>query len=423
MPVLHAALISGALALPRHAVFGATVTNTQPGVTISRVLPESAAAAAGLQSGDVVQTLAGSRMPDVSTFLAEVRSLHGGQTVAVIVVRNAKTLDLSVTLQPPPDESDPQARTVYGAVEIDGTLRRTLTTIPSGPAARRPAVLFIGGIGCYSVDVAAEPEDPYLRLAHDLSRAGFVTMRLEKSGVGDSQGSPCRTVDFASEEYSYSVALTALRADVHVDPERIYLFGHGTGTIIAPRLARTEEVAGIVAAEAVGRDWLEYEMRNMRRRVELAGSTPTQNDAAIASKYACMYRLLVANEAEPQIEAQTPACKESNGVYPVDAPYLQQLATLDIIGPWAYVNAPVLVIYGKSDFVTEEADHARIVEIVNQAHAQSATLQEIDGMDNLLYRAASAKAALDAFQSGSSREYDSDLSTTVVSWLCAHERC
>jgi hypothetical protein len=361
VPLLHAALISAALSLPRHAVFGAAVTDKPPGVTVTRVMPDGAAAAAGVATGDIIVSLAGVAVPNVAACLAEVHALHGGQTVRALIVRQGMPLDLTVALKSAPDESDPQVTTSYGAVKIDGALRRTFATTPIGAASPRPAVLFVGGIGCYSLDVATDPQDPYLRLAHDLSRAGFVTMRLEKSGVGDSQGPPCATVDFASEEYGYAVALTALRADPHVDSQRIYLFGHGVGTIIAARLARTEEVAGIVAAETVGRDWLEYELRS--------------------------------------------------GTYPVDAPYLRQLAALDLVAPWAVVNAPVLVIYGKSDFVTRETDHARIVAIVNQTHGDSATLREIDGMDHLLYRAESPG------------QYDSQLSSTVVSWLCARERC
>src|SRR5215469_4019085 len=81
--------------------------------------------------------------------------------------------------------------TLYQSIEIDGTLRRTLLTFPKNVQGRRPAVLVLGGIGCFSVDSAADPQDSYMRLAHDLGRRGFVVMRLEKSGVGDSQGPPC----------------------------------------------------------------------------------------------------------------------------------------------------------------------------------------------------------------------------------------
>ena len=78
-----------------------------------------------------------------------------------------------------------------------------------------------GGIGCTSIDVATDPQDPYLRLAHDLGRRGVVVMRLEKSGVGDSQGPSCATTDFAAETRSDVAAFDALRQDPDVDPWRV----------------------------------------------------------------------------------------------------------------------------------------------------------------------------------------------------------
>jgi pimeloyl-ACP methyl ester carboxylesterase len=108
-------------------------------------------------------------------------------------------------------------------------------------------------------------------------------------------------------------------------------------------------------------------------------------------------------------------------VYPVDPPYVQQVAALNIIEPWTRLNVPVLVLYGESDFVTEEADHVRIAQVVNAAHPQRATLRNIDGMDHLLFRAATPKAAMDAFEKGAPREYDSDFSRAIITWLKSYD--
>lgn len=89
-----------------------------------------------------------------------------------------------------------------------------------------------------------------MRLARDLGRRGVVVMRLEKSGTGDSQGPPCMTVDLLTEMRSYEVALTALARDSHVDSNRIYLFGHSIGSLMAPRIANNGKVAGVIVAEA-----------------------------------------------------------------------------------------------------------------------------------------------------------------------------
>ncbi|HKE37576.1 MAG TPA: alpha/beta fold hydrolase, partial [Candidatus Baltobacteraceae bacterium] len=283
------------------------------------------------------------------------------------------------------------------------------------------AVLLIGGIGCYSVDVAASPDDAYLHLAHDLSRSGYAVMRLEKSGVGDSQGPPCAQVDFEAERRGYASALQSLASNPLIDSQRIYLFGHSIGTTIAPQLAATNHVAGIIVAEAVGRDWPEYEIRNARRELELGGETPSAVDRALLEKSRCMQMLLFDNKPEVEIEATMPQCKAHNGVYPVDAWYMRQVARLNIIEPWMHLNVPVLAIYGTSDFVTEAADHQRIVEVVNAARPGSATFVTLAGMSHLLQVAATPKAASDAFDNGIALPYDADLSKAVVAWLNARQ--
>src|ERR1019366_2261518 len=79
---------------------------------------------------------------------------------------------------------------------------------------------------------------------------GIIVMRVEKSGIGDSQGGPCFDTDFGSESRNYSVALDTLCADPRVDPQRVFLFGHSIGTLIAPRLALAKPIAGLIIAAA-----------------------------------------------------------------------------------------------------------------------------------------------------------------------------
>lgn len=409
-----------AATLPRHGLFGAAIVDNAGHATIARVLTGTAAAAAGFLPGDAILTLNGTTVSNATAFVAALHLLHAGDRALVAIVRNGVKRQLTAVLHAPPDENDPEVTTVYGTVRVDGTLRRTLLTRPPNSTARVPGVLIMGGIGCYSIDDAADPQDAYMRLAHDLSRAGFATMRIEKSGVGDSQGPPCPTVDFEAEERSYIAAFDALSSDPHVDPSRVYLFGHSIGSIEAPQLTLTQHVAGVIVAEAVGRDWPEYELRNLRRQLELSGTAPPATDTALVEKQSCMQRLLFEKLPEQQIERADPSCKEHNAVYPVEARYMQEVAPTNVIALWSKIDVPVLAIYGQSDFVTEAADHERIVDVVNAHHAGSATYAAIDGMDHLLFRAATPKAAMEAFAQSASREYDADLSKAVVTWLQQH---
>ncbi len=403
--------MAGAAPLPRHALFGAAVVTANDGVRATIVVAGGAAAQAGLRTGDVIRAVDGEPTATATEFLTTVHNLHAGQHVSVDVVRDGTPLRLYVVLGTAPDERDSGVVTTYGQVMADASARRTLLALPRGLSSPAPAVLLIGGIGC------TRRAATYMNLTHDLARAGFATMRVEKSGVGDSEGPPCRNVDFDGEERGYEAALDSLRHYPRVDPSRIYLLGHSIGTIIAPRLAAPNRVAGVIVVEAVGRDWPEYEIRNLRRDLELDGESPASTDRALLEKAQCFERLFFENEPEAKLERSMPSCRIHNGIYPVGAPYVRQLAHLNVIEPWMHLTVPVLAVYGTSDFETELADHQRIVDVMNAAHPGSATLVVIPSMSHGLGHAATPKTAETDDNDRAIERYDAEVSAAIVAWL------
>jgi uncharacterized protein len=409
--------------LARHAVLGAGAVDAPGGVKLTVVRPDGPAARAGLQVDDTITQIGGESHLSAANFSASIKALTTGRAVNVELVRGGLAAHASVVLDPAADEQDARVQTLYHSVDVDGSLRRTLLTVPAGSTERVPAVLMVGGIGCYSIDVAGDSQDPYLRLAHDLSARGLVVMRLEKSGVGDSQGPPCAGVSFLSEMHSYAVALQALGRDPHVDPERVYLLGHSIGSAVIPRLASLPGVAGLIVVDGFGRNWVEYELWNLRRQLDLGGDGADVVDHKLAEKEICLHRLLIAKEDEGEIENTEPSCKVHNA-YPASTLYMQQVAALNIAAPWTKVAVPVLAIYGTGDFVTARQDHQRIVDIVNAQHPGSATLTTIAGMDHHLDRAGTPQQAYDlrVVRHGAG-PYERGLSVAVAAWICTRERC
>jgi S1-C subfamily serine protease len=68
------------------------------GVKISGVTPNSPAAAAGLQSGDVIVGMGDVDVADLQGLTDALRAHKPGQTVPVKVLRDEKELTLQVTL-------------------------------------------------------------------------------------------------------------------------------------------------------------------------------------------------------------------------------------------------------------------------------------------------------------------------------------
>jgi pimeloyl-ACP methyl ester carboxylesterase len=92
--------------------------------------------------------------------------------------------------------------------------------------------------------------------------------------------------------------------------------------------------------------------------------------------------------------------------------------------PWMKLNVPLLAIYGSADFITDEADHRRIVDVVNGVRPGTAELEVIDGMDHYLTPAGSQQASFQRVtKTRAAAPYDERFSTTVTTWLCAREHC
>ncbi|PYP89786.1 MAG: hypothetical protein DMG65_13220 [Candidatus Angelobacter sp. Gp1-AA117] len=87
------------------------------------------------------------------------------------------------------EEPAPGAEVLYRSVTIDGASYRVIVTKPK-TQGHFPAVLLIGGLGCYSL-ADLKPGDAYYELLYGLTRKSYVTMRVEKNGQGASQGPPC----------------------------------------------------------------------------------------------------------------------------------------------------------------------------------------------------------------------------------------
>src|SRR4051812_24454668 len=162
--------------LPRHASFGVALgqdsSDTAPGrVVVQRVTPGRTGAVLGIKAGDRILALNDSAVGDVGSFIGRSSAIFAGQEVRLSVRRGAQTLALKGRATGRPLESAAGLVVEYGAVEGTGVRRRTITVRPTNPG-RHPGVLFIGGLGCSSLD-GIDPADGYGGLIYGLARAGY----------------------------------------------------------------------------------------------------------------------------------------------------------------------------------------------------------------------------------------------------------
>jgi pimeloyl-ACP methyl ester carboxylesterase len=402
--VLPASLLAGEVApqanvvggLRRGASLGAAFDAVDGKVAIDAVRPGSTAAKMGLQRGDIIVSVDGTAVADPAALPAAVTKKRAGDVLTLVVARGGETLTKTAPLLPIPLERQDAYDVDYGSIEANGSKQRVIVTKPHGDG-RHPAVLFLGGLGCYSVDGLlrpAEPSQPYAKILDALTRAGYVTMRVEKSGMGDSEGPPCSDprVDFDAETRSFAAGLKQLQSYDYVDAQRVFLFGHSIGPLVAARIAAEHPVRGIVVAETVGTGWMEYDLTNHRRQLLLRGLPYDDVDRGVRHHELCAHRLYVEKQTPEQIVAADKSC-EADVRAPQPYTYMQQVASLDLAPLWKKIDAPVLIFYGTADFITDDYQSQYLRDMINTFHPGRATYVKIDGMDHGLVLAGSQKAS------------------------------
>src|SRR6202011_5508822 len=162
------------------------------------------------------------------------RAIESGvDSVQISLTRNGQQMLGTATLAVRPCETSPLADVLYRTVSVRGARRRVIVTRPKD-SRRHPAVLIMGGLGCYSLD-GADPKTGYGRVIAVLQQENFVTMRVEKTGEGDSEGPACTDARATAEleASGYAAALDALRSYDFVDPKEIFVFAHSLGPLLA----------------------------------------------------------------------------------------------------------------------------------------------------------------------------------------------
>jgi uncharacterized protein len=267
-----------------------------------------------------------------------------------------------------------------------GDKLRTFVTRPKNVQGKVPVLFFVGWLSCDSVEYSRGETDGFgsliLRL---IDQSGFATVRMDKPGVGESQGTPCDKADFQGEMEGYQAAFDAMAKYEFMDANRVIVIGMSNGGGFAPLVSRRHPVRGFIAAGSWGRTWYEHMMENERVRLTSEGKSAAEVNFAMKA-FAQFYDLYLIQVQTPgQILRDHPQWKalwydSADGQYGRPAAFYQQLQALNLGEVWQNVDAPVLVIRGSKDTVMSRADASAIAEIVNQAHPGKASYMEVEGM-------------------------------------------
>lgn len=412
--------------LPRRAFFGLRLlevpdtlrqrTSLAPGegVYIQQIIPNSTAAASDLRAGDILLSLDGQPTNDPATTVRLVATYRDQQPLRYTYLRNGRRLSAQTIIRGLPREQYADLEVSYGSVAAGHDTRlRTIVTRPRGVAGPLPALLFIQGVSCYLMDTPFDTSRSETQLLNRLAREGYVVMRVDKSGMGDSQGPPCTAIDFQTELAGYRAAYAALLQRPDVASDQGYIFGHSMGGVMAPLLARELPVRGIITYGTMGVNFLEYFAATRRTITEAMQLAPDTADAYVRREVECAALLFAAQLSREEALARNAACADVYGLLDIrDSAFWRQLYMLNIPALWHDYEGALLAAWGGSDYISARAEHQYIADIVNARQPGRARFVEIPASSHGMESAPTFAAAR-----ANPGAYNEAVGAAVVEWL------
>jgi pimeloyl-ACP methyl ester carboxylesterase len=305
-----------------------------------------------------------------------------------------------VTISRPNDEP---VRILSNGFSLAGTLSK-----PAQPSATpQAAVILTGGSGPADRDGLAFGIPTLGELAGAFADAGFIVVRYDKRGIGQSGGRPeaASLADFADDQRAAVKFLTS-RKDV--DQKRIAVVGHSEGGLVS-LLAATKEkrIAAVVLIATPGTNGAELVLAQQQHLL----SRSTLPDAEKQTRIDLQKRINEAVTSGKGLDTLSPEMRRQ-----VDNVEFQSLLTTDPAKIIPSVRQPMLIVQGELDTQVAPANADRL-EALARARKQPATVEvvKIPGVNHLLAMAVTGEA--DEYATLPDKHISKAVSASVVEWL------
>jgi hypothetical protein len=277
----------------------------------------------------------------------------------------------------------------------------------AGPPARLPAVILVPGSAPVDRDETIAGVSIFAQLANAIADAGFLVVRFDKRGVGQSGGrsESAAVVDFAEDVRAIAKYLER-RADV--DPARIALVGHGEGGMIGMLAASEEKKIAALALVATpgtsGADVVLEQQRHMLDRMNL----PDDEKQKRMDLQKTIQAAVISGRGW---DAIPPAFKRQ-----ADTVWFRSFLTFDPVKTMRKVTQPVLVLQPDRDREVA-ARHGQLLAGLAKSRKvdPGCELAVLEGLNHLLVPAASGE--VDEYASLMDRKVSPKLIGTLVGWL------
>ena len=310
--------------------------------------------------------------------------------------------------------NDEQVAIPANGFSLAATISKPTTVPEPTPVAGRkpalvrlPAVVLVSGSTPTDRDEIAAGIPIFAQIANALADAGFLVVRYDERGAGQSGGRP---ESATLEEFSLDAraVVTYLSRRKDVDPKRISLIGYGEGGWIALLVAaREERVAALALVATPATSGTELVLEQQRQLFEGSGTTGAARQAAIEQQKAILDAVITGKGWEhlpPEIRRR------------VDTPLYRSFLMFDPSQMMSRVRQPMLIVQPELD--REIAGHhgEQLAQLArSRPRARGTDFVQLPGVNHLLARATTGQVA--EYGTLPERRVSPALVLEITSWL------
>ena len=407
--------------LERRALWQASISDpsyNSPGALIRSIDKGSPLEQAGLLQGDLIIRVDGIHIANGEIWSDVSYGLRSSKPVIIEVLRNEHLYKAAANFNALEKESHAGIDTYYEEVTSNHGIRhRTIITRPQ-LEGKQAAIILIGGLSCTSIEVYPGRQGNWARTIEGLvKKSGMVVMRVEKAGVGDSEGN-CGESDFFMDIAGFRAALASLKSKDYVDKDKILVYGSSMGSAIAPLLANESGLAGIISDGTFFKTWFEHMLEIERRILQFQGNTEKEIATKLNDYFVPLYYgMLIQNQSYKEVVDKYPALAQFNyhgprHMYGRPVEYYQQLQRYNLAAEWEKVKVPVRILRGTNDWIMSAFDNNMIIDVLKRNGHQDHILHEYPGLDHWNTIHESAKDSFD----GKPGKWDEGTIDIIINW-------
>jgi len=286
-------------------------------------------------------------------------------------------------------------------------LGATITRPAGSPAGRLPAVILVGGGDSDDRDGTVFGVPILANLAGAVSQAGFLAVRYDKRGYGQSGGRrESATITDLAEDVRAIVKWLSDRKDV--DPKRIAVIGHAEGAWVALlTTARDKRIGGVISIDAPSTTGAELALEQQQHALDRLKATPAERQQKI--------------DLQRKIQAAVLSGKGWEGVPPemrrqIDTPWTQSVLSFNPARVIEDVRQPILFVHAELDRQIPVAHVERLVDVARkESKSKSVEVVTVRGVNHLLVPAVTGES--DEYASLDDLNVSKDVTSAIQAWL------